>query len=92
MNKYQIFVSVLSETLTRKNAAYGDSAAKAPIFAPNISPEEAVFVRLGDKVSRLETLLRGTDDNGESIDDTLLDLAGYAAILWTMRRENHEVI
>lgn len=85
-SKFTPFITLLDETLRRKNAAYGDSAATAPMFAPNVSPEEGVWVRLGDKVARLETLLRGGPDNGESIDDTLLDLAGYAAILYTMRR------
>lgn len=85
-SKFTPFITLLDETLRRKNAAYGDSAAAAPMFAPNVSPEEGVWVRLGDKVARLETLLRGGPDNGESIDDTLLDLAGYAAILYTMRR------
>ncbi|MBR2586236.1 MAG: hypothetical protein IKE64_12490 [Thermoguttaceae bacterium] len=84
--KFTPFITLLDETLRRKNAAYGDSASQAPMFAPNVSPEESVWVRLGDKVARLETLLRGGPDNGESIDDTLLDLAGYAAILWTLRR------
>lgn len=84
--KFAPFVNLLADTLRKKNAAYGDSAGQAPRFAPNVSPEESVWVRLGDKVSRLETLLRGGPDNGEPIDDTLLDLAGYAAILWTIRQ------
>lgn len=84
-HKFSPFIKTLDQTLRSKNAAYGDSAGKAPIFAPNVSPEESVWVRLGDKVSRLESLLRGADDNGESVNDTLLDLAGYAAILWTHR-------
>lgn len=84
--KFTPFINLLADTLRKKNAAYGDSAGQAPMFAPNVSPEEGVWVRLGDKVARLETLLRGGPDNGESIDDTLLDLAGYAAILWTLRR------
>lgn len=84
--KFTPFINLLDETLRRKNAAYGDSASQAPMFAPNVSPEESVWVRLGDKVARLASLLRGGPDNGESIDDTLLDLAGYAAILWTLRR------
>lgn len=86
-NKFTPFVTLLGSTLEKKNAAYGDSASRAPLFAPNVSPEESVWVRLGDKVSRLESLLRGAADNGESINDTLLDLAGYAAILWTMRHQ-----
>lgn len=85
--KFTPFINLLADTLRRKNAAYGDTAGQAPRFAPNVSPEEGVWVRLGDKVARLETLLRGGPDNGESIDDTLLDLAGYAAILYTMRRQ-----
>ena len=89
-NKFQPFIDLLATTLAAKNADYGNSAFTPPPFAPNVSPEESVWVRLGDKVSRLETLLRrgGTPRVAESIDDTILDLAGYCAILWTIRRED----
>lgn len=92
--KFRAFIDTLATTLAAKNADYGDSAFTPPPFAPNVSPEESVWVRLGDKVSRLETLLKRdyTPRVAESVDDTILDLAGYCAILWTMRHEDeHEL-
>lgn len=47
-----------------------------------------IAIRMTDKVSRLLTLLHPsntTDDDGESIEDTCLDLANYAMLLGAMR-------
>lgn len=85
MTIFRSILKQLAETLEAKNRAYGDSVHRLPIFAPNASPEEAAWIRLGDKVARLESLLRCAQDAGETINDTLLDLAGYAVILLSMR-------
>ena len=72
----------LCETLTAKNANYGDSAGQAPLFAPWLNPGTAILVRMSDKVSRLRTLLTKEHDKvGESLRDTLMDLAGYSILL-----------
>jgi hypothetical protein len=47
-----------------------------------------VAIRMSDKVSRLLTLLHPsntTDEDGESIEDTCVDLANYAMLLSGMR-------
>jgi len=58
----------------QKNNDYGDSFAKTRRLV-----DGAIMVRIYDKVNRLETLLKGADQQvvSESIDDTLLDLANY---------------
>lgn len=65
----------LNETYEKKNNDYGDSFAKVRTIVP-----DAIMVRIYDKVSRLETLLKKENKqlvNDESIEDTLIDLANY---------------
>ena len=65
----------LNETYEKKNNDYGDSFAKVRAIVP-----DAIMVRIYDKVSRLETLLKKENKqlvNDESIEDTLIDLANY---------------
>ena len=69
----------MSDTYAAKNKAYGNSFHK--------SYEKygayASIVRMSDKWNRLENLaLNKVDDNGESIKDTLLDLANYAIMYY----------
>lgn len=72
----------LANTLSAKNANYGNAAGSAPYFLPWLEPDTALWVRLSDKVSRLRALNQKEPDKvGESLRDTLLDLAGYAVLL-----------
>lgn len=66
----------LNDTLLRKNQDYGDSFSKQFQKYGLIS----VLIRLEDKLSRLETLSRQPAQVEESIEDTLLDIAGYAIL------------
>ena len=64
-------------TLIRKNRDYGDS------FARQYEKYGLMcgLIRMDDKMSRLQTLISGHDaEVAESIEDTLLDLAGYAIL------------
>lgn len=65
--------SYLRDTLIRKNADYGNSSIRNGGNVGN-------YVRLSDKVSRIENLASKIDCNYESLEDTWLDLAGYATI------------
>lgn len=69
----------LKETLLQKNSAYGNSACRIPELV-RISPTDAILVRMSDKISRLKSLKQGVEDNGESFNDTILDLAGYCVL------------
>lgn len=73
----------LSETLVAKNADYGDSFAKSYEKHGLVS----AVIRLEDKLNRLESLIENDAKVNESIDDTLLDIAGYA-ILTLIARES----
>ena len=63
----------LKELLEKKNADYGNSALKNGGMIGN-------YVRILDKVSRIESLQKSAVCNFESLQDTWLDLAGYAII------------
>ena len=75
-------------TLIRKNRDYGDS------FAKQYSKYGIMcgIIRMDDKMSRLETLVSGHEaEVAESIEDTLLDLAGYAILCAVEYRKNKEL-
>lgn len=70
----------LSQVYEAKNHDYGDSFSSLRKEFPN-----AILIRLGDKYSRLKSLMGKNGDNSrkvcdESIQDTLLDLANYCIL------------
>lgn len=80
--KIKRICALLEEVLIAKNQNYGDSAFRTPLLAPNVSPQEALLTRFSDKIWRMERLLRGEPDRvKESLDDTILDVAGYCILL-----------
>src|SRR5262249_7635322 len=54
-----------------------------------IRPSVGAMLRLEDKVSRVESLMAdaANEQVGESIEETLIDLAAYALIVVCLRRE-----
>lgn len=84
-------ITLLEETLLKKNQNYGNSFAAQPILDETICPEDGIIVRVSDKISRLKTLLSGESDLvAESISDTLLDIAGYCLLWRILRAEETE--
>lgn len=82
METYEDYTDKLADTLAKKNAAYGDAFGKSIKKYGYI----AALVRMSDKWNRLNTLMldsNGIDNLGESIQDTLLDLAGYCILTMT---------
>jgi hypothetical protein len=73
------------EIVMRKGEAYGDSYRAFSGEVPDTAFE--VAIRMKDKCKRLYTLTRAwcvddaCQDNGEPIEDTLRDMAGYALLL-----------
>jgi hypothetical protein len=58
-----------------------------------VSREVGMLVRMTDKLARLATLITGTPDAvGESIQDTLADLANYADLTTLAFRDKSEVV
>lgn len=69
----------LSSLLKEKNRKYGNSFEKTV----DEFGSACIVIRLFDKLNRIKTLLLGKekdDMKGESVKDTLVDLAGYAIL------------
>ena len=77
-NPFKDYTNQLAEILQEKNHAYGDSFTKSV-------DEDGLLVlkiRLGDKFNRVSSLIKKGElkENDESLEDTLLDMAGYAIL------------
>ena len=87
-DKIKAVTEELTEILLAKNHDYGNSALSLPLLKPSIGTEWAILVRMGDKIARLKTLLNsGGAKVQETIDDTVLDLAGYCVLFLVARRK-----
>ena len=77
-NPFKEFTDQLAEILLKKNQAYGDSFTKS-VDKYGLS---VIGVRLSDKYNRIEHLITNHElkENDESLEDTLLDMAGYAIL------------
>lgn len=86
-DRIRLACDALKKLLIAKNNDYGNQFQKPLALAPNVDPVTALRVRLSDKLARLLNLL---DKSGgmvdESIEDTLMDAAGYF-LLWKVQRE-----
>ena len=69
----------IKQMLLQKNRAYGNSFADPVRIFSKATPEEALLIRIDDKLSRIA---RG-NDAGE---DTILDLVGYLILLRVLHR------
>ena len=86
-NSFKDYTNQLAKILQEKNDAYGDSFTKSV-------DEDGLLVlkiRLGDKLNRISSLIKRDElkENDESLEDTLLDMAGYA-ILGLKYLEEHK--
>lgn len=86
-NQFKHYTDHLADVLNQKNLAYGDSFTKS-------LDEDGLLVlkiRLGDKFNRISSLIKRGElkENDESLEDTLLDMAGYS-ILGLKYLKEHE--
>ena len=72
VQKHRVICNELTNTYEAKNHDYGDSFKKVRDAYP-----WAIFVRLHDKLGRLEVLSKSDAMVDESIEDTLKDMANY---------------
>ena len=85
-NPFKDYTDHLAEILKEKNDAYGDSFTKSvDKFGKTV-----IAVRLSDKFNRICNLIkRGEDkENDESLEDTLLDNAGYSILALKYLKEH----
>lgn len=95
MTKFDDNIDTLTEklntTLKSKNHDYGDS------YADSVDEYGKVImaIRISDKLNRLKTLIKDNDRQvaDESIEDTLLDLAGYSLLaIEYLKRDEKETV
>lgn len=94
--RYLQLLDEMKELHIRKNAGYaGDSPDPWANFrlseAIGISPFKGILVRMSDKWIRITNLVKNPNNEkvGESIKDTLFDLAAYALIAIAVLEENN---
>lgn len=80
-------IAKLRDILTAKNKDYGSSAFERPYLDPGIPAVDAILVRMSDKVNRLHNIIKRGAVCDESIDDTVLDLAGYCILFLANRHK-----
>lgn len=87
-NPFSEYTNHLADVLNQKNQAYGDSFTKSV----DKYGLPVIGVRLSDKYNRIEHLITHNElkENDESLEDTLLDLAGYSilGLKWLKEHEN----
>lgn len=90
-------LEVMKDIHTRKNAGYAGNCSdpwanfrQSELFG--ISAFDGCMVRLSDKFIRVANLRKNSsnDQVGESIKDTLIDLANYAVIAYCLYEEEEE--
>ena len=83
------------DLIKTKNQDYGADSNPFKNFEhtviAGVSPERAIVVRMADKLSRISTCLdKDVQVMDEKVDDTVLDLINYAAILHARLTANKE--
>jgi hypothetical protein len=93
--EYLSLLEAMKSLHIRKNAGYAGSDNPDPwanfrmSVGFGVSALDGCLVRMTDKYIRVQNLRKdpANDQVGESIDDTLMDLAAYALIAICLRRE-----
>ncbi|AKG67622.1 hypothetical protein TU99_07515 [Lactobacillus helveticus] len=87
-NPFKKYTDHLAETLQAKNAAYGDS------FDQSVDDYglKVIGIRLSDKYNRIKHLVNNSElkENDESLEDTLLDMAGYSILALKYLEEHRD--
>lgn len=94
--EYLDLLETMADLHRRKSAGYAGADNPDPwanfrrCEQFGIATTDGVITRMSDKWSRLQALWRDANNEqvGESLDDTLMDLASYALILVCLRKEN----
>lgn len=88
VNPFKKYTDKLAETLLEKNTAYGDS------FSQSVDDYglKVIGIRLSDKYNRIKHLVNADSlkENDESLEDTLLDNAGYSILALKYLKEHKE--
>jgi hypothetical protein len=75
-------LSEITELLVSKNEKYGNSALEPLGVFSKLTPEQALFVRIDDKLKRIKNGSLEKDD-----EDVVNDLIGYLVLLKILTRK-----
>jgi hypothetical protein len=97
-SEYKQLLDDMRDLHIRKNAGYAGAGASDPwsnfrqCEQFGIAAVDGVITRMSDKYARIQSLWKDKSNEqvGESIEDTLLDLASYSLILICLLREKHD--
>lgn len=83
-SEFQNQLDGIMDILARKNNDYGNAALSPNLFyRGELSPADGILIRLGDKISRLETIAGIQPDVvTETERDTTIDFIGYSILLY----------
>lgn len=86
VNPFAKYTEKLATVLKAKNVAYGDSFAKSV----DDYGLKVIGIRLSDKYNRIKYLVNNNElkENDESLEDTLLDMAGYSILALKYLKEH----
>lgn len=82
-SRHKQICSELHDLYVLKNKAYGDSFSKT---FKELGPISAV-TRMNDKMERIKSLIKGSQENDEKLTETLRDLVNYG-IMYIMEIED----
>lgn len=87
-NPFKKYTDHLAEILQEKNKAYGDSFTKSV----DDYGLKVIGIRLSDKYNRVKHLVNHglLKQNDESLEDTLLDMAGYSILALKYLKEHRD--
>jgi hypothetical protein len=92
--RFHAVLKEMGDTHDRKQQDYGtDGDPFANIRASRefgVSPWVGAYIRLNDKITRIKSFIKKGNLANESLEDSLIDIATYAAIALVLYREGTE--
>ena len=86
---FEVITDEMADTYVKKNAMYGNSFENLLNQLGDVSG----VTQIAHKSNRLISLVQGTDNNAESMRDTLMDMANYCVmqVMWMDKQGTGEV-
>lgn len=80
-NQAEVIVRSRNAAYSGAGDVFGNLNMIETLSHGKVTTEVGIVIRMADKVARLYNLLEGAPGSDERLEDTLLDLIGYAALL-----------
>lgn len=91
--KIEDYCDKLKDLLVAKNKEYGNSFEKNLLEYKDFGIDERIIgcVRIDDKLNRIKNIIKNKDKKVqfESMEDNILDIAGYAILFYIYVKDNY---